>query len=440
MRGNIHNYIEFALDYAGAGLFEEAILLLNDEIKSGVANPMAFYFCGWFEAQRSNKEIAQQLFKKAEQMNSDLCFAYRLEAISALSCAMSFLPDAAKAPYHLGNLWYDKKQYTEAIECWENSRNLNTDYPTVHRNLALAYFNKLNDAERAVTELEKAFELDTQDARILMELDQLYKRLTYPHKDRLELLEKYPELVNFRDDLYLEKCTLYNQMGDYNKALNFIEKKKFHPWEGGEGKVTGQYLFSLVELAKEAVISSDYKKAIELLQRTEKYPDTLGEGKLYGTQENDIHYWLGVAHKGLGEQDRAVYYWEKTSEGLTEPSAAIFYNDQQPDKIFYQGLALLKLGKSEEATQRFNNLIGYGKQHLSDDVKIDYFAVSLPDLLIWEDNLNSRNEIDCRYLIALGALGKNEIFEAKKEFDQILKMDVNHQAAQIHLKMLRQIG
>lgn len=440
IRGNIDNYIEYALDYAGAGLFEEAILLLNEGIKSVGANPMAFYFCGWFEAQRSNKEAAQQLFKKAEQMNSDFCFAYRLEAIAALTCALSYIPDAAKASYHLGDLWYDKKQYKEAIDCWENSRDLDDGFSTVHRNLALAYFNKLNDAERALTELEKAFELDTQDARILMELDQLYKRLNHPPKERLELLEKYPELVNFRDDLYLEKCTLYNQLGDYSKALHLMENRKFHPWEGGEGKVTGQYLFSLIELAKEAIIISDYKKAIELLQRTEKYPDNLGEGKLFGTLENDIHYWLGIANKGLGEQDRAIYYWEITSKGLTEPSVAIFYNDQQPDKIFYQGLALLKLGKLEEANQQFNNLISYGKQHLSDDVKIDYFAVSLPDLLIWEDNLNRRNEIDCRYLIGLGALGKNEIFEAKKEFEQILKMDVNHQGAQIHLKMLRQIG
>ena len=65
----------------------------------------------------------------------------------------------------------------------------------------------------------------------------------------------------------------------------------------------------------------------------------------------------------------------------------MFYNDQQPDKIFYQGLALIKLGKTTDAFSRFNKLKDYGEKHIFDKVKIDYFAVSLPDLQIWDDDL-----------------------------------------------------
>ena len=31
----------------------------------------------------------------------------------------------------------------------------------------------------------------------------------------------------------------------------------------------------------------------------------------------------------------------------------MYYNDAKPDKIFYQGLALLKLGRKDEANGRF---------------------------------------------------------------------------------------
>ncbi|HUP13628.1 MAG TPA: hypothetical protein VM187_15510, partial [Niastella sp.] len=65
----------------------------------------------------------------------------------------------------------------------------------------------------------------------------------------------------------------------------------------------------------------------------------------------------------------------------------MFYNDQQPDKIFYQGLAWHALGEKEKAKLIFLTLVDYGKAHLHDEVKIDYFAVSLPDLLIFEDDL-----------------------------------------------------
>jgi hypothetical protein len=40
-------------------------------------------------------------------------------------------------------------------------------------------------------------------------------------------------------------------------------------------------------------------------------------------------------------------------------------------------------------------LVNYGEKHSRDNINIDYFAVSLPDLLIWEDDLKKRNEVFC---------------------------------------------
>ena len=54
-----------------------------------------------------------------------------------------------------------------------------------------------------------------------------------------------------------------------------------------------------------------------------------------------------------------------------------YYNDQPADMIMYQGLAYQKLGSTREAKARFYRLIDYGEQHLKDQVKIEYFAVSL---------------------------------------------------------------
>ena len=43
--------------------------------------------------------------------------------------------------------------------------------------------------------MERAFCLDPTDARILMELDQLYKRVRRSHKERLAFLQLYPDLI-----------------------------------------------------------------------------------------------------------------------------------------------------------------------------------------------------------------------------------------------------
>jgi tetratricopeptide (TPR) repeat protein len=164
----------------------------------------------------------------------------------------------------------------------------------------------------------------------------------------------------------------------------------------------------------------------------------LGEGKLYGTQENDIDYWLGCAYEGLNQTDVANEYYKQSTIGLDEPSAAVFYNDQQPDKIFYQGLSWEKLGDKEKATQIFNKLLAYGKAHENDVVKIDYFAVSLPNLLIFDDDLDMRNRVHTYFLQGLGMLGLDKFEAAQAMFIQVIELDAMHAGAKSHLEMARQ--
>lgn len=408
LRANIHTYIEFALDFALAGLFEEAIKLISigiEEQKDHSVFPMAFYYKAWFEAQNGRLTTSGKTLQEAVNACPDYCFPNQTEAVIVLEWAKQQNPADSKAPYYLGNFWYNARQYHEAVANWELSAILDDSFPTVHRNLALAYFNKKNQPEKALAELKKAFRLDEKDSRILMELDQLYKRMNFAPEVRLQKLEKYLELVANRDDLYLERATLCNQTGQFEKAYELIMSRKFHPWEGGEGKVTGQYVFSLKEMAKQAIQNHEYKKAIDLLTEAQTYPENLGEGKLTGAQENEIFYWIGCAYEGLKDTEHADLFWKRAAMGLSEPSVAIFYNDQQPDTIFYQGLAMQKMGQHQEAKKRFELLIQFGEKNLNDQVKIDYFAVSLPDLLIWEDDLNVRNHQLCMYLIGLGELG-----------------------------------
>ena len=148
------------------------------------------------------------------------------------------------------------------------------------------------------------------------------------------------------------------------------------------------------------------------------WPHSLGEGKLAGIQENNIHYWLGQAYRQLGRDEVARKWFERASHGLAEPSSAQYYNDQPPEMIFYQGLAHRALGHEAEAVRRFETLIGYGQAHLNDDVAIDFFAVSLPDFLVFDADLAAKNELHCRYMLALGYLGLRKEALAEQEFAQ----------------------
>jgi hypothetical protein len=99
-------------------------------------------------------------------------------------------------------------------------------------------------------------------------------------------------------------------------------------------------------------------------------------------------------------------------------------------------MAQLALGHTDEAQEIFQKLIAYGQAHLSDDVKIDYFAISLPDFQVFDDDLSLRNRIHCYYMMALGYLGLGENPNAKLQFDQILSLNINYIGATIHRDLL----
>ena len=459
MHGSVHNYHELALDYAQAGQWQSVVEVLS--LPDARKSPMTCFYIGWAQFHMGDAVAANASFEQAEQTASTCCFPNRLEDVLSLGCAKTLNPDGALAPYLLGCLYYDKRQYDLAVENWQLSARLNPLYPTVWRNLALAMFNKLGRREEAVEYMERAFHLDQTDARILMELDQLYKVMQYPHADRLAFLQQFPDLIAQRDDLVLEEITLLNQVGRYEEALQKLDAHQFHPWEGGEGKVPAQYQICRVELAKKILTPPtsspegegersglQAQAAIRLLHECLAYPPHLGEGKLYGAQENDFHYLLGLAYEQLGDSEQARRHYLLATEGPTEPAAAMYYNDAKPDKIFYAALAYRRLAELEPAKEGKGaaqdgeaadsqwllgksrslcyKLINYGQQHIFDTVRMDYFAVSLPDLLIWDGDLQQKNTVHCNLMMALGHLGLGHTGQGLRFLQEVENMDANH--------------
>ena len=55
----------------------------------------------------------------------------------------------------------------------------------------------------------------------------------------MAFLEAHLSEVEQRDDLSIERITLYNQLGRYTEAKELIAARNFHPWEGEKEKLTG---------------------------------------------------------------------------------------------------------------------------------------------------------------------------------------------------------
>lgn len=435
---NANWYLEMALEYAHTGLYEDSAEILEAALSRGVHYPLIYYYLASYYDLMGRTDDTWTMLREASSAKSDYCFPHRIEDMLTLRNCLVKSPSDAKGWYYLGDFWYDKREYEEAERCWEKSRELDPDFPTVHRNLALAYYNKFARPLDALSEMKLAFDLDKTDARVLLEYDQLRKKMRTEPKGRFILLNKYADIVKERDDLYLEYITLYNLLGRHNEAFSMLKARHFHPWEGGEGKVPAQYRLALTELSKKALKDNKPRKALGFLKQATVYPDNLGEGKLSGSQENDIYYYMGLAEKELGHIKKSNEYFKKASRGLSEPIGMMYYNDQPPEMIFYQGLAHRALGDENGALSRFHKLIDYAEQHLYDHVRIEYFAVSLPDLQIFEDDLDERNRVHCLFMRGLGLLGLEKMREALTCLDEAEKLDPNHSGVYIHRSMIQE--
>lgn len=435
MRNSPSAFIETAADYAEVGDYAAALTVLG---WCSADAPMLKYYEAYYLAA-SGKDASGAL-DEAGARSPLYCFPNKLGDIAVLEFALQQAPQDAFAAYYLGNLYYDKRQYEKALGLWERAAQINEEFPTVWRNLAIVYFNKMQLPEKALEALERAYRLDPSDARVLLELDQLHKKLGWPPARRIALYQEHREVFVLRDDLITEYVTLLNLLGRHEEAYSIMMGHKFHPWEGGEGKITSQYVFSLRELARGALKEGEAERAGALLSRALSFPHNLGEGKLEGRRDNDIYYYLGLAARARGEESEAKTFFARAVQGDAEPAGMMYYNDQPADMILYQGLALRELGREQEALSHFHKLADYGEKHLFDNLTIDYFAVSLPDLQLFDENLNDRNKAHCMYLIALGSYGLGEGTKALEACGEALALEPSHMGAALHLELFQALA
>lgn len=428
---NPNMLIDWAKEYADAGFYTKAIELLQLDCFD---YPMTGYYQAYYAAKAGLPY--RTYLESAYACHPDCCFPNRIEDIKVLRFALQEQPADDKASYYLGNLFYDRERHDDAILCFEACLHAHCKFATPYRNLALLAYNCQNDSKKALQLLSTAYSMNEQDARILYELDMLKKKIGVPASERLSFLEAHLPVVTTRDDLYLEYITLLNLSGKYETALSLLLSHRFHPWEGGEGKVPEQFLFSCIALAVNEFRHGHLLKAKEYLTQTFEYPHCLGEGKLFGAQENRQYYYLGLIHEQLGELSEAERCFKIAACGISEPASAMYYNDQPPESIFYQGLALEKLQNHREAKERFQKLISYADTHFEDEVHIDYFAVSLPDLLVFDENLNTKNRLHCTFMKALGLYGLEQLEESRSLFEKALEQNCNVFQIATHARLL----
>jgi tetratricopeptide (TPR) repeat protein len=408
-RNDAQTVLDLVFDYAEAGFNDEAVALLelylaNPVPDAAVPNPLSRavssrYVLAWLKRDHS-------LLEEARKQLPDYFFPSRLHEQIVLEWALEQPGNDPVAAYGLGNYFYDLKRREDAIACWERAVSVGAAFATVFRNLGIALWNVRRDGDTARANYRHALTLAPSDPRLVSEYDQLCAKLNDPLADRLAFLESHRDLVLKRDDCTVALAALHNLAGNPEAALEIVTSRRFHPWEGGEGTVLRQFTTAHLTLGRRALDAADPETALRHFAGAMETPESLGEAYHLLQAKADVNYWIGRAHKALGQADEAEAYFNLSAyeAGDFSEMAVIAHSPLS----YFRGLSLRELGREDEAMALFRSLKEFAQSKLGEIAKIDYFATSLPDLLVFDEDLQARRDAENHHLITLALSGCSE--------------------------------
>jgi len=435
-RNDAQTALDIAFDYCEAGFFAHAIGLLelhhtNEVTPVAVPNPlqrspMTHYVLAWLKVQLGSNDACNVL-ETARRQPADYFFPSRLEEMTILQWAVAQPGDDPLAAYGLGNFLYDKRRHMEAIAAWESAGAAQTSISQVYRNLGIAYWNHEHDGNKAAANYQRALELDTRDARLVSEYDQLAKKRNRPLAERLAFLEEHRDLALARDDATVELATLYNLTCSPQKALDLVTSRRFHPWEGGEGAVLRQYTTAHLLLGQIALTQGRAADAHDHFSQALDTPESLGEAYHPLQAKADVNFWLGraVAANRCDEEARKCFRESSEEHGDFTEMATTEFSPQ----TYYRCLSLRELVERGAAEDLLRSLLDHARSKLDEDAKIDYFATSLPNLLVFEEDLQARHDAECHLPMALASFGLGDSKTATASLDVVLNFDRANQHA-----------
>ena len=421
--------LDVAYDLIEMGQYGEARELLERFVKSGrrvagQSDLMVKYMLEWLAAVAGRPPYRGGL----QQENPDWFFPSRLWDYRVLRDFWNRGDRSRNVAYGLGNFLYDRKRHEEALQMWKAAVKADPSFATAWRNLGVALWNVRRDAKGAMSAYRKAMTANPKDARLVAEYDQLCEKCKVSSAERLKFLEGKSALVATRDDATVQYVTCLNDVGRYDDALKVLASRRFHPWEGGEGKVLAQYTRAHLALGWAAVAgrppsrgdaavagrppyrgadagraASPLAAALQHAEKAFDTPENLGEAYHLLQAKADVNYLRGMALRGLGREDEAKAAFTAAAEeaGDFQSMAVTEYSELS----YYRGLALAALGRKKEAKILFKGMRAFAEKGLKTPFKIDYFATSLPLLLIFDDDLEAVKNDRMRNLVALAEKG-----------------------------------
>ncbi|GGM17460.1 DUF5107 domain-containing protein [Promicromonospora citrea] len=391
--GDAQTLLDVAIELAGVGEHEAALACLDeaeareDHRPAGqpAARPLIAYHRAHVLHRAGRDDEAAAERARARGTDAAWCFPGRLADAAVLRAAADADPRDARARSLLGHWAYAVGRRGDALALWREAVALDPADAVAWRNIGLAAVNHERDLAAAVDAYEHALAAAPGDARLRYERDQLAAILGEAPVARLaRLLDDGAPDALARDDLAVEALHLMITLDRSADALRVLGERRLHPWEGGEGQALLAWDRAHARSALDALAEGRAGDAVGHVRAALAPPPTLGEARHPLASTAHLHLLLGDALAAGGAPDAAADAWRTAADqrgDFVEMST-----QEHGEQTFWTVLALRRLGRTAEASALTAALRDHRDAYAAAVPRVDYFATSLPDLLLFDQD------------------------------------------------------
>jgi tetratricopeptide (TPR) repeat protein len=345
-----YRVLDVAAEYMRLGLYHPALTVLSrkypaspaDRSEPGTVLPQEHPLVAYFRAYCEEKlgAPAKENYAAASRLSTLYVFPNSAETVHVLKAALRARPSDGTAHYLVGTFLFSRGLTDAALQEWAEARKLAPNIPVLHANIGAALLRVRKDAQGALAAFQDGVAVDAKNPELYLGMDEALSILQRPARDRVQALERYPDLANMPSDLVYELALNRAEAGDFEGAKRLF-RDRFFPRE--EGGTNVRQVWIEVRLQ-------------EALQRTGHCETALREAQSLGTEVPSLpfthdgltpivdsartQYLLGLLTSACEQTEEARKHFERASKGTRE------------DQITWAYAAARKLGESSAGEWR----------------------------------------------------------------------------------------
>jgi tetratricopeptide (TPR) repeat protein len=235
--------LNVAAEYIRLGLYQKGLTVLSrpypalvsDQSEPGAVgpadHPMVAYFRGFCREKlgRSGSDD----YANAAKLSTAYIFPSTAEELTVLRAALHAHPSDTTAHYLLGTSYFSRGLTDPALDEWSKARASGPAPPVLDASMGTALLQVKNDPQHALSAFRDGLRSDPANIAIYLGIDQTLSLLNRPARERVDALEKYPQIGAAPPPLIFELILNLAEAGDFDRATLLFQNRFFPREEGG---------------------------------------------------------------------------------------------------------------------------------------------------------------------------------------------------------------